>query len=108
MSEQKVLEFSPEKVSDAHERIVTVLQEQKLTVGELLVLFGNLGYTLGASIAGYKEKGPSPEELEKLYYAGSSNKKKHLGVALMLQGMTVTSWYEDWKSIQLNEDTQEE
>jgi len=108
MSKEKVLEFSPEKVSEAHEKIVDMLKEKKLTVGELLVLYGNLGYTLGASIAGYKEKGPSPEELEKLYYTGSSDRKKHLGVALMLQGMTVTSWYEDWKGIQLNEDIQEE
>jgi hypothetical protein len=107
---KKTLEFSPKKVSDTHERIVDILQELKLSIGELLILYGNLGYTLGASIAGYKEKGPSPEELERMYYAKDSSEdpRHQLGVALMLQGMTTTSWQSSWENIQLNEDTKEE
>lgn len=108
MSENKKLTFDPEKVSEGHEKIVSVFQELGLTVGEIIVLYGNLGYTLGASIAGYEDKGPSPEELERMYYENNTDKKTHLGVALMTQGMTTTSWYDSWKNILLNEDTEEE
>ena len=107
MSENREIEFSPEKVSEGHEKIVEVFRELGLTIGEIIVLYGNLGYTLGASIAGYEEKGPSPEELEKMYYEGNGSKRKQLGVALMQQGMLCTSWYDSWKNVLLNEDIKE-
>ena len=95
-SEEKRLEFNLEKVSDTHEKIIEVFQEAKLTVGEILVLYGNLGYTLGASIEGFKDKGPAIEELQKKYYTSPSP-----GIALMLQGAEITTWYGDWEKIQL-------
>ena len=93
----KKLEFDPEKVNRVFERLVDIFQEEKLTVGEIIIAYGNLGYTLGASVAGYTDKGPSMEELNKMYYSQPS-----LGVALMIQGMTVTSWYGEWEKQQFN------
>ena len=96
MSELKrpnqTLSFDPDKCSDLYQELVEVFQKYKPTVGELLIAYSNLGYTLGASIGGYKDKGPSMEELEKLYYSQPS-----LDVALMLQAMTVGSWYDEWE-----------
>lgn len=100
---EKKLEFDPEKVSDLHDKILEMLQDARPTVGELIILYGNLGYALGASIDGYTEKGPSPEELEKLYYSNPT-----IGVAMMLQGMTVSSWYEDWEKIKLQSQDKKE
>jgi len=94
---KKKLEFDPDRVNRVYEKLVGIFQEEKLTVGEIIIAYGNLGYTLGASIEGYQEKGPSPEELEKLYYSNPT-----LGVALMVQAMTVTGWYEQWEKLQVN------
>ena len=79
------------KANEALAKLISVFQETKLTVGEILIVYGNLGYALGASIEGYQEKGPSIEELKRLYYSQPS-----VGIAMMLQGITVTSWYESW------------
>ena len=73
------------------EEVIEVFQKNKLTVGEILIVYGNLGYALGASIEGFDDKGPSISELNQLYYT-----KPTPGVALMLQGSLVTTWYEDW------------
>jgi hypothetical protein len=94
---QKRLEFDPEKVNRAYEKLVQIFQDEKLTVGEIIIAYGNLGYTLGASVEGFKEKGPTIDELNKMYYSNPT-----LGVALMIQGITVTSWYENWEKQQLN------
>lgn len=83
--------FDPEKVEEAFAQLVSVFQEQKLTVGEIIIAYGNLGYTLGASIEGYAGQGPSIEELEKLYYQNPT-----IGVSLMLQSIMVTTWFDDY------------
>lgn len=83
-------EFDGDKIAQAHQEILDVINKYNLSVGEITILYGNLGYTLGASIGGYKEKGPSIEELKKLYYTNPG-----LAVAMMLNGITVTTWYED-------------
>lgn len=100
----KTLKFDPEKTSKLYEELIEVFQKHKPTVGEILVAFGNLGYALGTSIEGFNEKGPSIEDLSKLYY----EEPGRIGVALALQGATVTSWYEDWEKIQLAKDTTKE
>lgn len=87
--------FNAERCSDLYEDLVAVFQKHKPTVGEILIAYGNLGYTLGASIGHYDEKGPGLEELKKLYYSEPGR----LDVALMLQGLTVTAWYEDWQEV---------
>ena len=94
---QKRLEFDPDKVNRAYEKLVKIFQDEKLTVGEILIAYGNLGYTLGASIEGHQGEGPTTEELQRMYYTNPTP-----GVALMIQGIHVTSWYGDWERIQLN------
>jgi len=96
---RKTLAFDDKKCNNLYKELVEVFQKHKPTVGELLIAYGNLGYTLGASVGGYKDKGPSTEELEKLYYSEPGN----IAVALMLQSMTVVSWYSEWEQISLQD-----
>jgi len=103
---KKTLSFDPDKCNDLYTGLVEVFQENKPTVGEIIIAMGNLLYTLGASIEGYGEKGPGFEELKKLYYMNPSK----IGLAMMMQGLTMTTWYEDWEKIQLGntQDNKEE
>lgn len=91
---KKTLQFDPDKSSELLKRLLEVFQDQecKPTVEEILVTYGCLGYSLGASIEGYDTTGPDIEELKKEYY---SNPK--VGTALMLQGILVTTWLQDHK-----------
>lgn len=67
-----------------------VFSKYNLRVSELLIVYGNLGYGLGAGIEGYEgDQGPGIEELQKEYYSNP-----RVGIALMLQGMLTTSWHE--------------
>ena len=95
---KETLHFNPERCNDLYTELVEVFQKHKPTVGEIIIAYGNLGYTLGASIGGFDEKGPGIEELKKLYYTEPGR----LDLALMLQGLTITTWYEDWEKIQLS------
>ena len=95
---KKVLGFDPEKCNKIYEELVTIFQKYKPTIGEVLISYGNLGYTLGASIDGYKDKGPSLEELSKLYYSNPT-----IGISLMLSGLTTTSWYEEYSNQKIKE-----
>ena len=98
------LEFDPAKVEAAYEELVEVFRKYKLRVGEILIAYGNLGYTLGASVEGYKSNGPSVEDLQKLYYSRPSP-----GVGLMLQGITITTWYDQYANTKIadNKDNKE-
>ena len=96
------LEFDPEACNALYEDLVKVYQKHKPTVGSILINYGNLGYTLGASIQGYKDEGPSVEELNKMYYSNPS-----LGIALMLQGVTIVSWFSSWEEQQVKKETKE-
>ena len=87
----KIVNFDPKKCNDLYEALVGVFQQYQPTVGELLLAFGNCGYTLGASIEGYKDKGPSIDELKELYY-----KNPTLGNALMMQSVEICSWFETY------------
>lgn len=79
-----------EKANEALGEMIEVLDKHKLRVQDLVVVYGNLGYAIGAAIEGFKEeKGPDVEELQKLYHSDPT-----VGVALMLQGMLVTSWHD--------------
>lgn len=88
--DKKTLEFNPDKTSKLVEDLVTLFQEVKPTIGEILIAYGNLGYILGASIEGHKGQGPNIEELKKLYLSNPT-----VGVNLMLTGINITTWYED-------------
>lgn len=89
-------QINEERCNAALAELIAVFQKYQPTVGELLLLYGNLGYSLGASIGGLQGKGPNAEELKKLYYTQPGR----LDVALMLEGLTVTSWLEDWEKLQ--------
>lgn len=109
---EKRLPFDEKKVSEAYAKLVEVFQEAGLTASEILVAYSNLGYTLGASIAGITGKGPGVEELERQYYMmdqATGDPHKKMGTALMLQSMTVATWYEDYRQLLLDtEDTKED
>ncbi len=80
------------KVDKVYTDIINIFKKSKLTVPELLLVLGNTTYTLGASIAGYKdkEKGPGFEKLQEMYA-----EKPEISTALMLTGMTETIWVND-------------
>ncbi len=102
MTTDKRLAFDDERVAKCHEELVEVIRKYNLRVGELLILYGNLGYTLGASIEGYRDKGPGIDELNQRYYTNPT-----AGVSLMLTGMTVTSWYDQYANAKTSKDTKE-
>lgn len=85
-------EIEQKKSSQALEEILIVLAKYRLRVQDLVLTYANLGYSIGASIENIKEgdEGPSLEELQKSYHT-----KPTIGVALMLQGILTSSWYED-------------
>ncbi len=94
---KKKLKFDPEACTKLYEDLVKVFQEHKPTVGEIIIALGNLQYSVGASIGGYNnEKGPGIEELQKLYYSNPS-----VDVALMIQGLQTTTWFDDYQEMQL-------
>ena len=103
---KRTLAFDPDRCNDLYTELVEIFQKHKPTVGEIIIAMGNLLYSLGASIEKYGEKGPSFEELKKLYYMNPGK----VGLAMMMQGLTMTTWYEDWERIQLGntQDTKEE
>ena len=79
------------KVKGLVENLIQVITSGKpRQVGEIVLAYGELGYCIGAALGGYKEKGPTLDELNKAYYTNPS-----LSSALMLQGLTVKSWIED-------------
>jgi hypothetical protein len=83
-------EDEQEKANKALDEIIQLLNKYKLRTQDLVVVYGNLGYTIGATIEAVDPNyGPSLEELQEKYY-----KEPTLGVALMLQGMLTTSWHD--------------
>lgn len=95
----KTLQFDPDKCSEMYEELVETFRKHTPTVGEILIAYGNLGYTLGASIGGYKDKGPGPEKLKELYYSEPGR----LDVALMIQSLQVVDWYDEWAQKQIKD-----
>jgi hypothetical protein len=87
---EKTQTVDPDKINKVYNEVVKCFQETRLTVNELLLVIGNLTYTLGASIGGHKDKGPSLEELDKAYAL-----KPSIDVALMLSGLQTCQWQLD-------------
>lgn len=78
------------KINDCLKKAITLINDMQLSTGEISLLYGRLGYSLGASIEGYEGTGPNVKELESEYYS-----HPRLGLAMMLQGLLATSWYYD-------------
>lgn len=95
---KKTLSFDPVKCTKLYEELIKVFQNYKPTVGEILIAYGNLGYALGASIGGLENTGPDIEKLKELYYSNPGR----LDLALMIQGLLVTTWYDDYEKKQVN------
>jgi len=95
--EEETIEPSPvcedeerEKANETLQELIEVFNRRKLRVQDIVVVYGNLGYALGASIEGVKDgQGPTIDELQQRYYSEPT-----LGVSLMLQGYLVTSWHD--------------
>jgi len=79
------------KVSKLITKVMKLINKHKLTVPEMVVFSGNLLYHLGASIAGFKGKGPHVEELRQAYYQDPT-----IDTGLMLQGLLITDWEKDF------------
>ena len=62
-----------------------------MTVSELLSFYGNLGYNIGKSIAGLKEDIPTIK-LQEFF-----TKKPSPDLGLMLQGLIICGWADDYK-----------
>lgn len=74
-------------------QLVEIFNHVRPTIPQTLVVYGNLGYHLGASIAGYTsvDKGPNAEELKQAYYTSPT-----VDIGLMIQGLMITGWEEDF------------
>jgi hypothetical protein len=79
--------MNEKKIGKALEDLMKVINKHKLSAIEQTMLYGNLGYSLGASIGGYKGTGPSIEALKKNYYSNPT-----LADSLMLQGLEIILW----------------
>lgn len=83
-------DISISKVDNCLTDLVKIFNKYKLNVKEILLTYGNLGYNLGAAIGGYKDKGPSVDELELLYAT-----KPTVDVALMINSLQINLWGDD-------------
>ena len=100
---KKKLGFNPKKCNDLYIQLIETFQKHKPTVGESIIALGNTMYALGASIGGFKDVGPSPEEVEKLYYQYPDK----IEYALMAQAMIICSWFSSWEQQLLENQTKE-
>lgn len=80
-----------EKVTKTLTKLLKLINKSKPNVAEILVLYGNLGYHLGASLAGFEGKGPSLVEVKQAYYENPT-----VDTGLMLQGLLITDWEKDF------------
>jgi len=80
------------KVAKLVSQVIKLINKNQLSIQEMIVAYGNLGYHLGASIAGFTDKGPNIEELKREYYSNPT-----VDVGLMIQGLLITDWEEDFR-----------
>ena len=82
------------KVEQTIKKLHTIFNKANLNIQEILLAYGNLGYHLGASLAGFTGEGPigpDTDTLKKLYYVDPT-----VDVGLMLQGILITQWEQDF------------
>ena len=79
-------------VEAVSKKIITeIVNDQSISVHEMLHVIGNVCYSIGASLNGYKGRGPNVEQLKQEYI----NDPENLGTALMLNGLTIQTWTQD-------------
>lgn len=80
-----------EKTSETLEKILEVFKQKKLRTQDIILVLGNLSYSIGAALEGHEPgfTGPTIDELNQKYYTEPT-----VGVALMLQGLITVSWHD--------------
>jgi len=98
---EKTLSFDPQRVQALMDDLMSAFKKHRPTVGEIIVVCGNLLYNLGSSIGKHGDKTFTPDELQRMYMEAPGK----VDVAMMSQGMIMTAWYEDWAQIKLEENS---
>jgi len=81
------------KVATVLAKIHKILNKEHFSISELILLYGNLGYGIGAAIAMIEGPGPTLQELKL-----EDKLNPTIDVGLMLQGLLITSWEEDFQT----------
>jgi len=92
---EKSDQFDTEKIKQCISDLEAVLQKYNFEVGELVLVYGNLGYKLGQNIARevYNREfsgTPDIDELQKLYYSNPD-----IDISLMLSSLNTITWVDD-------------
>jgi uncharacterized protein YejL (UPF0352 family) len=92
MSEEIIVD--EERVQSLLADLIAAFNKYQPNIPEILLAYGNLGYHLGASIAGFKNRseGPGLDILQKAYYTSPT-----VDVGLMIQGLLITSWEDSFR-----------
>jgi hypothetical protein len=83
--------MNEEKASEALEELLNVFQKYHLNPEEIVLVMSNLLYSLGASVEGHDDQGPSVTEVMEAYYTNPT-----VGNALMAQGLLMN---QEWMSV---------
>lgn len=86
------MKVNEKKVEKVIEKLHKIINKSGLNVPEIVLTYGNLGYHLGASMAGFQYKGPDLETLKREYYLNPT-----VDVGLMIQGLMITGWEDGFK-----------
>jgi hypothetical protein len=76
----------------AVKQLIQVINSYDFTISEIVYVFSQLGYAIGASIAGLTEETVDLPTLERQYYSNPT-----IDIALMLQSTLISTWIEDFK-----------
>ena len=96
MNDKKIT-LRTERIETVTKRVIDeIFNRSGLSVHEAVAVLGQVMHSMGASLAGYKDKGPTFDQLQKLYYEQPNN----FAVAIMINGLLMQSWMQD-----INEDT---
>lgn len=78
--------YPTEKLTLLLKKTIKLLNKSKLSVADIVILYGNLGYMIGHSMAKLGGE-PSLEQLVELY-----KERPTVAIALMITGLMIVSW----------------
>jgi hypothetical protein len=84
--------MNKKKIQKCLKQTLDLINNNHLTVEETVVLYGNIGYSIGLSVMKRTDNPPTIEELERLFYQNPT-----IDVSLMLTGLNVASWLDKKK-----------